>query len=48
VDNGHDNNLKVVQLQGLPTFVANYEHLGDFGVKSVNGTSGGKLPNATN
>jgi hypothetical protein len=48
VDNGHDNNLKVVQLQGLPTFVANYEHFGDFGVKSVDGTSGGNLPNDTN
>ncbi len=48
MDDGHDNNLKLVELQGLPTSIANYEHLGDFGVKNVDGTSGGNLPNDTN
>jgi hypothetical protein len=48
VDNGHDNNLKVIELQRLHTSIANYEHFGDFGVKSVDGTSGGNLPNDAN
>jgi hypothetical protein len=48
VDDGHAINLKVVELQGLPTSIANYEHLGDFGVESVDGTNGRNLPNDPN
>ncbi len=44
---GHDGSLWVTKLQRSSTFVANYEHLGDFQVQSVNGVGGGNLPNDT-
>jgi hypothetical protein len=47
-DDGHAINLKVVELQGLLTSIVNYEHLGDFGVESVDGTNGRNLPNDIN
>jgi len=47
VNNGHDGSLWVTKLQRSSTFAANYEHLGDFQVESVNGVGGGNLPNDT-
>jgi hypothetical protein len=47
VNDGHDGSLLVTKLQRSNTFVANYEHLGDFRIESVNGVGGGNLPNDT-
>jgi len=44
-NDGHNCNLKVVELQSSPTSATNCEHLGDFGVKSVSGANGRNLPN---
>ncbi len=46
-NDGHNGNLKVVELQRSPTSITNCEHLGDFGVKSVSGANGRNLPNDT-
>jgi hypothetical protein len=47
VNDGHDDSLWVTKLQRLSTFVANYEHIGDFRIENVNGVGGGNLPNGT-
>jgi hypothetical protein len=39
--------LRVVESPRSLTFIANYEHLGDFGVENVDGASGKNLPNDT-
>jgi hypothetical protein len=48
VDNGHDNSLSIIELQGSPTSITDYEHLRDFGVKNGDGISEKNLPNIVN
>jgi hypothetical protein len=45
VDDWHHGSLKIVESQRSHTFIANCEHLGDFGVENVDGASGRSLPN---
>ncbi len=42
-NDGHNGNLRVVELQKSPTSITNCEHLGDFGVKSASGVKWKKL-----
>jgi hypothetical protein len=48
VDNGHDNSLSIIELQGSPTSITNYEHLKEFGVKNGDSVGGKNLPNIIN
>jgi hypothetical protein len=48
VDNGHDNSLSIIELQGSPTSITDYEHFRDFGVKNGDGVGERNLPNIVN